>query len=436
MTTTSPSHFQNGEIADRDLALTGLQQLRQAYEQLPLEVRSAVQNQLGTLTGLQQKLQQNVLQIAVFGFVSRGKSTVLNALLAEPLLAVSPLHGETQWPRSVRWSPPLSMPQGVPPFQVELIDTPGLDEIADQGRAQMAQEIAATADLLLFIVAGVPTPLELDTLKDLHQAGRPLLLVVNKADLYPDLTATTLYAGMDDPLLKQVLSPAEIVLTAAAPAPVQVRHEWPDGRTTTDWEQPPPHVEPLQQRLLQLLQQEGQDLLTLNVLLQAQATERSIAQHLFEHQAQAVGDRMWRLAGIKAVLMLSPWAILEVVIGSFCDLLLIGALVKLYGLPATRHRVGKLWQHLCLSAGGLLLAEAGSGWLDLGGFWTAGGGIGQGAIAAYGAYRVGQATQTYLRQGCTWGPIGPSTLIEQVMSRLTPGSVLDRLRVELVEPSG
>ena len=417
-----------------DLALTCIQQLLHRHQAIPPDLQAQIQNHLGVLTGLEHKLRHHLIQIAAFGWVSRGKSTVLNALLAEPRFAVSPLHGETRWPRSLRWTLPLGPAsenaQAKAPLQVEVIDTPGLDEVADQGRAQMAQEIVATADLILFIVAGVPTPQELETLKTVHLAGRPLLLVVNKADLYPDLTASTLYAGLEDPLLRQMLSPLDILLTAAAPAPVQVRHEWPDGRISEEWEQPPPMIEALKDRLLGLLEQEGHTLLALNTLLQAQGTERAIAQCTVEHLAQPAEERIWRLVGIKALIMLSPWAILEVLIGTLCDLLVIGALVKLYGLPATRHRVNTLWQRLFLSLGGILAAEVGSGWLDLGSVWTAAGGMGQGAIAAYGAYRVGQATQGYLLQGCTWGPLGPSTLIQQILHQLEPGTLCDRLKSE------
>lgn len=115
-------------------AIANLQQLLQQAQALPLPLQSELQNQLGLLKGQEQKLKQRLIQIAAFGFVSRGKSAVLNALFAEAIFAVGPLNGETQWPRSVRWFPAAHRsPEQQPALQIELIDTPGLDEIADQG---------------------------------------------------------------------------------------------------------------------------------------------------------------------------------------------------------------------------------------------------------------------------------------------------------------
>ncbi|MBO9998084.1 MAG: dynamin family protein, partial [Cyanobacteria bacterium SID2] len=94
------------------------------------------------------KLDRQLLRIAAFGAVSRGKSAVLNALLKQNVLPTGPLHGVTQWPRSILWQ--VQTPQGdALPLQVELIDTPGLDEVDGAARSQMAREIAQQADAIL-----------------------------------------------------------------------------------------------------------------------------------------------------------------------------------------------------------------------------------------------------------------------------------------------
>ena len=89
-----------------------------------------------------------MIRVAAFGLVSRGKSSVVNALVGQKVLTTGPLHGVTRWPRSVRWTPATGK------IQIELIDTPGLDEIEGEARANMAREVAKSADLILFIVAG------------------------------------------------------------------------------------------------------------------------------------------------------------------------------------------------------------------------------------------------------------------------------------------
>lgn len=413
-----------------------IQTVIKQVETFPVLLQTELQNQLGILSGLSLKLNQGIFQIATFGFVSRGKSAVLNALFAEPIFPVGPLNGETQWPRSVRWSPEIA--KGLSDLQIELIDTPGLDEIEGQGRAQMAQEIAQSADLILFIIAGPPTALELEALKALRQSGRPLLIVVNKADLYPDLDAARVYERLAVPL-QQVLTPQDILLASAAPAPVEIRVEWPDGRTTNDWETPPANIEPLRSALLQLIQREGRTLLVLNTLLQVQSVERDIAEHVQTYEAQSGKACIGQYARLKAALIaVCPLSFLDVTIGLLADLLLIGTLVKLYRLPTHRHQVNQLWGQILLSLASLVVVEMStptlSNWvshISLGFLPWVGTGLLQAGVSLYGAQRVGKQTQAYLINGYTWSPLGASTLIQDILKQLQPQMVLYRLRQEL-----
>jgi len=59
---------------------------------------------------------------------------VVNALVGQKVLATGPLHGVTRWPRSVRWTPATGK------IQIELIDTPGLDEIEGEARAKWPEK--------------------------------------------------------------------------------------------------------------------------------------------------------------------------------------------------------------------------------------------------------------------------------------------------------
>jgi uncharacterized protein len=424
----------------RDGAIACLKDRLARYQQTPVELKVQLQPQIEVLKALEHKLSQPLLQIAVFGLVSRGKSAVLNALFGEPLFPTGPLNGVTQWPRSVRWS----FAQA-PNIQLELIDTPGLDEISGQARAAMAQEIARCADLILFVTAGPPMPIELEALAELALLSKPILWVVNKADLYPDLTAQILYQSLTDKSLQAILSPQEIVLTSAAPAPIQVRHEWPDGRTSTEWETPPPLIEFLRQALMDLLEREGEFLLSLNVLLQVQATERQIVAAIAEHYANSLEKTQWQLWGIKAAAVgLSPWGVLDLLFGFVMDVAQVRQRLQQQNLPITGHNVSALWKTLLVSTSYLGLAEwstSGMGSLLNGpeGIPIVGG-IVQGAIALYSASLVGKSAQRYLREGSTWDACGPSTFIQKMLAQLSPEMVVYRLvgafSTTLVPPEG
>jgi uncharacterized protein len=411
----------------RDGAIACLKDRLARYQQTPAELKVQLQPQLEVLKALEHKLSQPLLQIAVFGLVSRGKSAVLNALFGEPLFPTGPLNGVTQWPRSVRWS----LAQA-PQIQLELIDTPGLDEISGETRALMAQEIARCADLILFVTAGPAMPIELEALSELAQLSKPILWVVNKADLYSELNAETLYHSLTDKNLQIILSPQEIVLASAAPAPVQVRHEWPDGRTSTEWETPPPQIESLRQALVDLLDREGEYLLSLNVLLQVQATERQIVAAIAKHYAHSLEKAQWQLWGIKAAAVgLMPWGVLDLFFGFILDVAQVRQRLQQQNLPVTRHNVTALWKTLLVSTGSLGLAEvstSGIGSLLNGadGIPIVGGMV-QGAIALYGAALVGKSAQRYLLEGATWDACGPSTVIQKMLAQLSPEMVVYRL---------
>lgn len=433
-------------------ALSWYSNLRRHGDNLPdVELQAALRTEIESLKSSLDKLDQGVIRIAAFGLVSRGKSAVVNALLGQKILQTGPLHGVTQWPRSVRWTPGT---EGK--VQVELIDTPGLDEIQGESRAQMAREVASQADLILFVVAGDITRTEYQALCELRQNQKPIILVFNKIDLYPDQDREAIYRQLQqlgtgspkDRRLQKILTEDEIVMVAAEPAPLEVRVEWPDGRVTYEWETPPPQIDQLKQKIFKILNREGRSLLALNALFQARDAEANMAKKTLEFRKAEAEDLIWRFTKYKSLAVaLNPIGVLDVLGGAIADLTLIRSLSRLYGLPMTSYEAGKLWKKIVVSSGGLLLGEMGSSMLlglgksasavtsvfDSASGVTAytGSAIAQAGIAGYGTYTVGQAAQIYLEQGCSWGPMGPSTVIQDILNQVEPDTILYRLRQEL-----
>ncbi|WP_337885670.1 GTP-binding protein [Fischerella thermalis] len=408
------------------------------------KLAALVKPELEVLTASLNKLDHNMIVIAAFGLVSRGKSAVLNALLGQKILQTGPLHGVTQYPRSVRWNLGDKA-------QVELIDTPGLDEIAGEARSQMAKDVARQADLILFVVAGDITRTEYQALCELRQAQKPLILVFNKIDLYPDTDREKIYKNLQQlgagSIQAKPLQPDEIVMIAAEPAPVEVRVEWPDGKVTYEWETPPPQIDELKQTLLKILNREGRSLIALNALMQARDAEEAIAFKTIDIRQQEAEALIWQFTKYKAVAVgLNPIAFLDVLGGTVADLALIRSLARLYGLPMTGYEAGRLLKTILFSSGGLLLGELGSSLiLGLGKSTAAiasgdnpsnitafaGSAIAQAGIAGYGAYAVGKAAQVYLEKGCTWGQLGASTVITEILAEVESNTILYRLRQEL-----
>lgn len=426
--------------------------------------QAAVKSDMEQLSVALHKLETNVARVAVFGLVSRGKSAVLNALLGQKVLPTGPLNGVTLAPQVVVWSP--FEADGIAnsgdrhdsrsTMQIELIDTPGLDEIDGQTRAEMAQTIARQADLILFVVAGDITRTEYQALCDLRQAQKPLLLVFNKIDLYPEHTRQEIYQSLQwlaarsaaGESLQELLSVNEIVLVTADPASLQVRVEHPDGRITYERETPPVHIEALKQKILEVLNREGRTLMALNALIQVRDAETRLADQLLELHNTEADELIWKFVRYKAIAVaLNPIAVLDLAGGTISDLAMIRALSELYGLPVTGYEASKLWKTIMLSSGSLLLSEIGSGLLlgmgksaaaaasgvDTSSSLTAyaGAAIAQASLAGFGAYTVGQATQAYLQRGCSWGPQGANTVIQEILSQIDRNTILYRVRQDL-----
>ena len=447
------AHFDQARSSLKQAINRYAHQLRMRRPGTSVELQAALKTDLDRLNASLEKLNQCLIRIAVFGLVSRGKSAVINALLGQKMLQTGPINGVTQYPRSVYWAAPGGQ------VRVELIDTPGLDEVGGESRAVMAREVADQADLILFVVAGDITRTEYRALTDLQEAHKPIVLIFNKTDLYPRIDRQQIYQKLqnlfaqsgDSSKFRPRLNPEDIVLVAAEPAPLEVRVEYPDGRIEYEWDSPEPQIDALKEKLLEILNREGKSLLALNALRVARDTEASIARKtvkLHQDEAEAL---IWQFAKWKSIaIAANPIAVLDVMGGAATDLVMIRSLARLYGLPMTRYEAGKLLKAILFSSGGLLLGEVGSSVLlgvgksaaavatafdGVSGFMTYGSAaIAQATLAGFGSYRVGKAAQIYLEQGCTWGEQGADTVIQEILSQVDRTTVIYHLRQELEQP--
>src|SRR5690606_21337144 len=106
---------------------------------IPPGVRQALAEDYAQVEAMLERLEQGELQIAVFGRVSVGKSAVLNALAGRTVFEVGVLHGTTQRAGHLRW-------QVAAEHGVQLVDTPGINELSGEERERLAEEVAGHAD--------------------------------------------------------------------------------------------------------------------------------------------------------------------------------------------------------------------------------------------------------------------------------------------------
>ena len=280
-----------------------------------------------------QRLQQHTLRIAVFGRVGVGKSSLINALIGEPLLATDVAHGSTRSQRGVVW--PVSIADL---NRVELVDTPGIDEINAAGRARLASRVAMGADLVLLVVDSDLTRTDREALQTLLSSGKPLHVVLNRSDRWPEQERSALFNSIRSRL------PGDLPLTVVAESKQKNKLQ-PDGRDRSARTQA--RVEDLEGQLESQLTREGVLLLALQALRQADKFQRNCQQLRLQHHRRSAQGLIGRYAAAKATgVAINPVLALDLAGGMACDTALVVQLSRLYGLPLTPKAARHLLTHL------------------------------------------------------------------------------------------
>ena len=440
-------------------AQTALRNLVANLDLSPQE-KEGLETEIADLEMMLLKLDRMVVQIAAFGMVGRGKSSLLNALVGQAVFETGPLHGVTRDAQRARWS--ISEEaigeteralrvtlKTIGQSQVELIDTPGLDEVDGETRAALAEQVAKQADLLLFVIAGDMTKVEHEALSQLRKAGKPILLVFNKVDQYPEADRMAIYQKIRDERVRSLLSPDEIVMAAASPL-VKTVIRRPDGTKDLQLRTGTAQVEELKLKILEILHREGKALVALNTMLYADNVNEQLVQRKLAIRDQSANQLIWKAAIAKAAaIALNPITVVDILSSTAIDIILILGLSKLYGITMTSVGAVKLLQKIALGMGGIsaseLVANFGLSSLKtlLGISLPATGGatfgpylsvaLTQGGVAGVSSYGIGQVTKAYLANGATWGPDGPKAVISKILATLDESSILNRIKDELVK---
>lgn len=412
--------------------------------------------EIDRLVALLEKLDRSLIQIAAFGLVGRGKSSILNALVGQEIFTTGPLHGVTRTIKGVNWQ--LSSDDTFPHLarltlngqgnaQVQLLDTPGIDEVDGQTREILACQVAQQVDLILFIISGDMTKVEFSALAKLREAGKPMILVFNKIDQYPEVDRLAIYEKIASERVKELLSPDEIVMVAASPLLAETV-QGQDGRLKMQRFRGKPQIEALKLKILEILEREGKSLVALNSMLYADEVNEQIVARKMAIRDRGANQLIQKAVMIKAsAIALNPVTVLDLFTGAVIDLAMILALSRLYGIDLTRQGAIALLQKIALNMGGISASEflAVLGLSSLKGLLglsiPATGGISllpytsialtQAGVAGVSCYAIGQVTKTYLANGATWGPDGPKAVVASILDSLDETSILNRIKREL-----
>ena len=397
---------------------------------LPDGVRESLAHDYDAVKSMLDKLEHGHLHLAAFGRVSTGKSSLLNALIGEEAFSVSPLHGETRHSSMQPW-------REVDAGGVFLIDTPGLDEAGGEDREAMAREVAGRSDLVIFVLDGDITDTELQSLRTLLAQGRPVLVALNKSDLF---TGTEEHALMESIRAKTdgLVDAAHIIAVAAQPRPQTVVEVDEDGGESERERPREPDVEALRLRLWEILDAEGKTLAALNASLFASDLSDQVGRRILAARRE-IGEKLVRTycVGKGIAVAFNPVPVADLFAAAFIDVGMVVHLSRVYDLPLSQKEAGSLVKVIVAESAALMgtvwalhfvSSALKVGTAGLSTIVTAGA---QGAIAYYSTYVVGQVASKYLGKGKSWGEGGPKQVVKQILDSLDRDTVLADAKREI-----
>ena len=392
--------------------------LPQGKKEATAEAIAALEGQVGQIQdqvaqdALRQKLhtltnhwQQRDLRIVLFGVGAVGKTSIVNGLLQDLVGDVDAAMGTT----TIAATYPLRL-AGIDQI-LWLTDTPGLLEASQAGqeREKQVRHLATEADLLLFVIDNDLRQSEYALARSLLEMGKRLIVVLNKADLYPEAELQAILDKVRE-RLQPDLSPDDVVDVTAHPQPLQL--------ITGEIAQMDPDLWPLEKRLTEVLRAEGADLLADSILLRSQRLGQA-ARQLLQDQRQAAADAIieryqWISAAVVATM---PLPAIDLLATAAINAQMVVELGRVYQVELTLEEGKELAFALARTLTGLGLVKGAMTLFALGMQTTlataiASRGI-QGISAAYLTRIAGQSFMAYFKQNQDWGDGGIGEVVQQ-----------------------
>jgi hypothetical protein len=382
------------------VALSGVeQQIAQIQDEV---AQTALRERLQTLT---ENWQQRDIRIVLFGVGSVGKTSIVNGLLGDLVGQVDAPMGTTTTAATY----PLRLP-GIDPV-VWLTDTPGLLEAsaAGPGRESQVRHLATEADLLLFVIDDDLRQSEYDLARSLLDMGKRLIIVLNKADLYPDEDFQAILAKVRS-RFQPNLAPTDVVDVAANPQPIRLA----TGEIATM----EPDLWPLEKRITEVLRAEGADLLADSILLRSQRLGEEARRLVQEQRRQAANAVIERYQWINAaVVAATPLPGIDLLATAAINAQMVVELGRVYQFDLSIEEGKELAYTLARTLTGLGIVKGVMNLLAIGMQTTiptaiASRGV-QGISAAYLTRIAGKSFMDYFTQNQDWGDGGIGEVVQK-----------------------
>ncbi len=366
------------------------------------------------LTELLTGQHRREFRVVIFGTGSAGKTSLASELLGRPAGKSEAVMGTTEQAENHTYT--VDGVEG----SLFLTDTPGLSEFGEAGsaREREARDLAARADLLIFVLDHDLTRTEYEPLAALVREGKRSIVFFNKVDRFSEADSAAILARLKE-RLRGLVPPDDIVAGAASPRPINVRVQLPDGTVQTRLEGLPGEIDALRARIARILAKEGESLRAGNLLLRAHMLTRKAQDQLTIERDQRAEDVVEKFQWITAgTVFANPFPALELIANGAVQLQMVSELAGVYGVQLSSSHIRMIGGQMVQMLLKLGLVETATS-LVAGIFkstlvgYAAAGAV-QAVSMAYLTHVSGEAFSEYFRHGQMWGDGGmQAALIRQ-----------------------
>ena len=345
--------LESPQVIDRRYLFKELEQAQKAIAKIAdPSKRATLEQQAQQITS---DLQKNHFRIVVFGTGSAGKTSVINALLGRKAGKTGAAIGTTIAREEYEYQGIDVSPVGIAPIhtnsepkikrQISLLDTSGTQEMGEIGQQREIEALKAAqnADLIVFVTDGDLTNSEYRELDRLAGLGKRVILAFNKTDLYLPSDRQNLLTKLQE-RTKEFSAAIDIVAIAAQPSPIKVRqyakvddavNHSPNRDTIQEWwEDVPPDVNALKERIENILSNEWEELLIQNTHLQIKNLLQEINGTINHERRQDAATIINRYQIIAATTVFAnPIPAIDLLAGAAINTQMLVDLAKIYDRP-------------------------------------------------------------------------------------------------------
>jgi GTP-binding protein EngB required for normal cell division len=284
------------------------------------------------LEELARRRQLEVIHLALFGEISSGKSSLINALLPGASVQTNVIGGTTTTIQHYHWRRESG-------DEVVLIDVPGLNQVEREYDRQVMEE-AQRAHVVIFVCDGDLTRDEFLALKPLLELNKPLIVAFNKLDRYSD---------DDRRLIRQHLTErfaanSRVTVVGIATRPTRrVIRVGPDGAEHEEEQVLSPQIDELRMAVQSALDGNMALLEQLRDTAVFELTARKLEQSKLDHRAGKSMELVKSYTGravVGGLAAVSPGT--DILIQGYLGTRMVKSLCELYEVPAGEIELQKL----------------------------------------------------------------------------------------------